>query len=263
MRLLLLTVTLLLCAGAASAQQAGSDRTPEHRAPAAPAGELPDAKRLIDRYVQAIGGRAAVLAPTSSHARGRFEIPAAGVRAELEIFVAQPDRMLTVITIPGLGEVRSGFDGTVGWSLDPMMGPRRFTGAELEATREQAQMLAAVRDPSLFTATETTELVEMGGEPCYRVRYLWRSGRETFDCFSSATGLLVASVATQVSPMGSAEVVTLFGEHRTFGGIRMPTRITQIAAGQQQVLVIDEVDFDDVDPAVFELPAEIRALVHD
>lgn len=227
----------------------------------AAAQDLPDARRLVDRYVELIGGRDAVLGRAFVRSTGTFQLPAMGISGELEIYQAQPGRNAVRVSIPGLGEIRSGFNGEVGWSLDPLQGPRVMQGRELEQTREEASFGSAIRDASLVESMETVERAEMNGEACWRVRLRWRSGRETFDCYSVESGLLVASTTTQESPMGSMQVTSLLGNYREFGGVRLPTRLRQQMMGQEQVLEIREVEFPPLDESVFELPPEIRALV--
>jgi hypothetical protein len=229
-------------------------------APAA-AQELPPAEQLVQRYVQAIGGRDAVLAQRTSRTRGTFAMPAAGLSGELEVVMAPPGRMSTTVEIPGLGTIRSGYDGTVGWSVDPMMGARLMTGAELDALREQANPLMAVRDASLFRGMETVRRHEMGGQPCWEVRATTVGGREILDCYHVETGLLVAQTSTSESPMGSMQATNHFSEYREFGGVLLPTRMTQEAMGMQQVMTITSVEFDGVDAADLEPPAEIHALM--
>jgi hypothetical protein len=222
---------------------------------------LPPADQLIARHVQAIGGREAVLRPVPSRTAGSFEIPAAGLSGTLEVIALPPVRNHTRVEIPGLGTIRSGYDGTVAWSVDPMMGARVFAGAELEAAAENANPLAAVRDPSVFPTRETVERTEMGGEACYRVRLVSVSGRESFDCYHVDTGLLVGTVSTQQSPMGSTRVSTFLSEYREFGGVRMPSRITQDMGGMQQIISITAVTYEGVTDADVALPADIHALL--
>ena len=228
-------------------------------APAA-AQQLPPAQQLVQRYLEAVGGRDALLAPRTTRTRGTFEMPAAGLSGDLEVVAGKPNRVSTTVNVPNIGSIRSGFDGTSGWALDPMMGARLLTGAELEAAREQADPLAAVRDPSTYTSMETVEQTTMGGQACYKVKVVSKSGRESFDCYAVDGGLLVASVNKQDSPMGSMEIVTLLSDYRQFGNVRMPTRLTQDMMGNQQVITITSVEFDVVDDAAFSLPAEIQAL---
>jgi hypothetical protein len=227
---------------------------------AAAAQQLPSAEQLTQRYVQAIGGREAMLAPRTTRTRGTFEMPAAGLTGELEVVTGKPNRVATRVTIGGLGEIRNGYDGQTGWSVDPMMGARLLTPAETDAAREQADPMAAVRDPSAYTSMTTVEQTTMGGQACYKVRLVWKSGRESFDCYAVEGGLLVGSVTTQESPMGTMSVTTLVSDYRQFGNVRMATRMTQEAMGQQQVITVTSVEFDVVDDAAFNPPAAIAAL---
>ncbi len=226
----------------------------------APAQELPAAEQLVARYVQAIGGREAVLRPRTSRALATFEMPAAGLSGQLEVLTAAPNRVVTRVSVAGM-EIRSGFDGTVGWGIDPMSGARLLSGAELDAVREQSNMLMGVRDRSLFQSMETVERTEMGGQPCYRVRAVTLAGREIFDCYHVETGLLVAQTAVQDSPMGSMPTTTYLSEYREFGGMLMPTLMTQEMMGAQQVIRFTSVEYDGVDAAAFALPAQIHALM--
>lgn len=94
-----------------------------------------------------------------------------------------------------------------------------------------------------------------------RSRMVWKSGRETLDCYSTETGLLAATSMSQESPMGAVDITVLYRDYRQFGGLQLPTTTVQRLMGQEQMLRISNVEFDNVDPAVFELPPEIRARV--
>ncbi len=222
--------------------------------------DLPPAAGLIDRYVQAVGGRDALLAYPAQRSLGTFEMPMAGLRGELVVVSEAPDRMATRITVPGMDPMVSGYDGRIGWSVEPMLGARLLTGRELDTVRDNALTLTAVRDPALFRTMETVGRTEVGGEPCYRVRLVWQSGRETFDCFHIDTGLLVATMEESESPMGVAMVTSRMEDYRSFGGVLLPSRITIEMMGMEQILTIHSVEFEGVDTSLIDPPAEIRAL---
>jgi hypothetical protein len=223
--------------------------------------ELPEATAVIARYVDALGGRDAVLGRTLARTTGSFEVPAAGLKGDLEVVTRAPNALASKVTVPGMGEMRSGFDGTVGWSMDPMTGARLLDGAELEDMREQANPLATVRDASLVDAVETVERAQMGGVDCYRVKLVWKSGRESTDCYAVDSGLLVASTAERETPMGRIQVVSHYEDYRDLGGMKMPTRIVQELMGVQQVMVISNVETEGVDAGAVEPPPEILALI--
>ena len=223
--------------------------------------DIPDADALIASHVEAIGGREAHLAPTSIRQVGTVTVLGIGISGEFEILHILPDRMLTRIHLPGMGEVLSGFDRGVGWTLNPLFGPMLMDGDELVQTGERSHVLASLRDDTLIPLRETVGLFDSAGEPCWRVRMTWASGRESVDCFSAETGLLIASDDRQTSQMGEVPVSVQFGDYRTFQGMTLPTRILQSSMGQDMEIVIREVEIDDVDPSRIDPPAAIRSLL--
>jgi hypothetical protein len=223
---------------------------------------LPAARTIIDRYVQAIGGRDAVLRRNSIRSVGTFEMPAAGMKGNLTVVQATPNRMAMTIDLPGMGQMITGYDGTVGWSVNPMQGPRILEGKELEQLSENAGPAAMLRPADRIRSAETVELTTMNGQPCYKVKIVSPSGRETFDCYSTETGLLVAMTATQESPMGSVPVTTLFDDWKDFGGLKSATKVRLQMLGQEQVLTIDRVEFDSpADAKALEIPEQVKPLV--
>ena len=227
------------------------------QAPAA----LPPAKDLIAKFVAATNGTAVMAKHQSVRSKGRFELPAAGMSGDLEISQARPNKTMMRITVSAIGQIEQGFDGTTAWSINPMQGPRVLTGRELEAIREESSFGTSSRQGPNVASAETVEKTEMNGEPCFKVKMVWKSGRETFDCYSVASGLLIASMGKQESPMGTIDVTNLISDYKDFGGQKVATRLTQQVMGNEQVLIISSVDYDAADPGVFEMPAAIKALV--
>lgn len=224
--------------------------------------DLPPADDLIARFVEAVGGRAAVLASDGSHTTGTFRMPAAGIEGTLEVWsTSNPQQTLTVIEIPGLGTIRSGYTRGVGWSVDPNLGPRLLEGEELASRIEGGSALGSIRDPSVVPGRETVERTEMNDEACYRVRLTWGSGRETHDCYSVESGLLIASESSEPSPMGDIDAVTLLQEYRRFGDVLSASRIVQQMMGQEQIIELETVEYRPVPAERFEPPAVIRALM--
>lgn len=221
---------------------------------------LPPAKDLIAKFVAATNAPAVMAKHQSVRTKGRFELPAAGMSGDLEISQARPNKSMMRINVSAVGQIEQGFDGTTAWSLNPMQGPRILTGRELDAIREESSFGTSSRQGPNVASAETVEKTELNGEPCYKVKMVWKSGRETFDCYSVASGLLIASMGKQESPMGTIDVTNLISDYKDFGGQKIATRLTQQVMGNEQVLIINTVDYDAADPAVFEMPAAIKAL---
>lgn len=220
----------------------------------------PPADELIDRYVELIGGEDLFM-NSGSVTTGTIRMPAMGLEGTFRILQAPPNRMVMHMNLPGIGEVSQGYDGEVGWSINPLMGPSLMEGAELAQTREQAVIAAALRDESTVPGRETLEQSEYEGEACWLVQLTWASGRESTDCYSIESGLLIASEMTQASPMGEVSATTLYLDYQEFDGRLLPTRMIQRSSGQEQVLAVDTVEYRDVEPSEFELPEAIQTLV--
>jgi len=230
-------------------------------APSALSAQLPPAAELMAAYNKAIGGEAAFAKYQGMHATGSFAIPSMGMSAGIEVYSARPNRMLTVSSIPGMGEMRQGYDGVTAWAIDPMRGARVLEGAELAMIKDQSAFDSDLRRPEKFKSAETVEKTTLGGKECYKVKLVWNSGRESFDCYSAADGLLVARIENQESDMGQIEATTLLQDYTDFGGIKLPKKNVVSAMGMEQVITIDTVEFITPDDARFELPAEIKALI--
>ena len=103
-------------------------QAPAQSAPAAP---FPSVDRILNHYVEAVGGRGAWLKLTSRVTMGTIDVAAQNLSGTIELREKAPDRILSVIRISGI-LFRQGFDGTVGWTDDPQNGLREQSGRGTE-----------------------------------------------------------------------------------------------------------------------------------
>ena len=220
---------------------------------------LPAGSAIVAKYSAAVGGPSYVKAK-SIVTKGAMSMPAQGISATFEMTLVSPNQMQMVTNIPGMGLVQIGFDGTTAWSMDPMQGPRVLAGGELDQIRDESDRRGAVRMAEMFTSVETVADTTMNSERCYLVKLTWKSGRETFDCYSPTTGLIVASRSVQKTAMGDIPVVTLFSDYKKFGDVTVATKSVQEAMGQQQVFTITSVEMGDGTGITIAPPAAVQAL---
>ena len=221
---------------------------------------LPSADAIAARYHEAVGFTAFAQIQ-SLHSIGELAIPAAGITGTLEVWQARPNRTVMHASVPNYGDVRTGFTGENGWSLDPVEGARVLSGLEGAQAADDAHFDSHIRTAELVESMTTSERTTLSGYDCYMVRTVWKTGRQTRDCFSVDTGLLVGSVRTHHSSSGPTEALILYEEYRDFGEVRVPTRITTRVGGVDQVVSLRTVTLDGVDDSVFDPPAEVRALL--
>ena len=243
LRLTTLAVSMVVVVSTGRAQAAG----------------LPPAATLIAKYSAAVGAPA-LLSAKAIVTKGGMSMPAAGINATFELTQLAPNQMAMVTEIPGMGKVQAGFDGTTAWSMDPMQGARVLSGKELDQIKDEADRRSIARSPDIFSAVETMADTTMNSERCFLVKLTWKSGRQTHDCYSAASGLLVASTSIQPTAMGEIPVVTLFSDYKKFGDVMVPTKTVQEAMGTQQILTIESVTFGDGAGVTISPPAAVQAL---
>lgn len=94
----------------------------------------PLVEQIIERYVQAIGGRTAIERLSSRVSRGTFEGFFTGmtVSGKVEILEKATDKSIFTITIPSFGTIRRGYNGQYGFEQISLFGFREIKGAELD-----------------------------------------------------------------------------------------------------------------------------------
>jgi hypothetical protein len=245
---------------APAAPQTPAATKPERDAPAQ-SQPLPSARSIIDKYVQAIGGRRAILAHSSSHATGTLMVPSAGITGSTEIYNAKPVLNLIKMTIGGIGETLEGFDGTHAWGISPMTGPSLAEGAELEQKRFDADFYSDLHDPARFTSMKTVDKTTFEGRPAYKVSFVKKIGGEDMEYFDAETGLKLGMTASRESPMGPMNVTTVQTDYKKFGDVMVPTTLKQSSSGVQIVVTLTSLEWDNVPPSTFEMPEKIKALI--
>jgi hypothetical protein len=226
----------------------------------AQAQQLPNAKDLHAKYVQAIGGPEAIKKHEQMHLIGEFSVPAQGLSGSFDLYTMLPAKLLTVVEIGGIGQIRQGYDGTTGWQLNPMMGAQLVTGKMLDSFKTQADLHAVLNPEKYIKARETVEKTQFDGQDAYKVKVTTLGGEEYFEFFDAASGLVIGQIRTVENPMGSVETTNYVGDYKMFDGQLLPTKTRQAAMGMEQILTVKTIEWKVADPTIFELPKEIKAL---
>ena len=253
---------VLVCSGLATALVAGRVLDVRAQTPAPPAVSpaLPNADEVLKKYRVALGGEEAIRKHTTRSVKGTFEIPAQGMKGDLSIMAAAPDMIRVMVTLPGLGELQRGYDGKLGWSIDPAIGPRLLEGSELAEFKHSADFYDDLHDPKKFKSITVVGRTVFEGQDCYELKLVKDSGFEYTEFFSVATGLIVGGKLNASSQMGSVPVTSAVSEYKPFGGVLVPTITRQRMMGLEQLTTVISVSFDPIDPKAFELPPAIAAL---
>lgn len=262
----------VVSAGSALSAQAPSAPAPSKPAPAAQGAKapasapastpsLPSARSIIDRHIEAVGGRKAILSHTSSHATGTMTVAGAGITGVLDIYSAKPDKSLLKINLGGIGDLLEAFDGIHAWSVSPITGPMLTQGKELAEKKFDADFYGDLHEDSRYASMKTVEKTTFEGRPCYKVSLVKKDGGEDVDFYDVETGLKAGAVVTRESQMGPMTVTQVHSDYQKFGGMLMATTMKQTAMGVEQLVKITSIEFDNVEPSTFDPPAQIKALI--
>lgn len=241
--------------------QATATAPPASAQPPADTATLPTAQSIIDKHIEAIGGRKALQAHSSVAMKGTMEVPAAGIKGPIELYSARPNKMTMKATLAGLGDLTEGFDGTTAWSINPMTGPMIATGEELEQKAFGANFDRTLGMADQYESMKTVEKTTFEGRPVYKLALTRKGGAVDTEFYDAETGLKAGSIIDAKSPMGTVTATSVISDYKKFGDILQPAVVKQTASGAQIIMTVTEIVYDKVDPAVFELPAPIKALI--
>jgi hypothetical protein len=235
----------LTCAGAADGQP--------------PPTALPEARTIIQRHIDAVGGRDAILRLRSRYVWARMVTPARGVSATMELYAARPNRRVVRVTRADVGAEVIGFDGQTAWRGEPGARPVRVVGRELVQLRDEAVYDTDLYESADFPSVETVERVAFERRPCYKLRVVSASQRESFEFFDAATGLFAGRIGQWETEQGPVTVKRVVSRYKTFDGVRIATQVSVRRPGLEDVITIAKVEHNRVPASVFERPASLRS----
>jgi len=198
-------------------------------------------EHVLERYVQACGGKEALERVTSRVSRGTVEIPAAGVRGTFESYAQAPNKIAVVVELPGLGVIQEGFDGAVGWMKDPFTGVREKSGRELAATQLDADFYKPLRLKELYPKITMKGKETVGGSDVYVVEATPADGSPERWYFDVATGLLTRMDVEREGPQGKIPMEIYLEDYREVDGLRIPFTVRQVSPIFSLILRTEEV----------------------
>lgn len=236
--------------GVAALAQTGSQK------PASDAAPLPTADQIVDKYVQAIGGKAAIEKQTSRVSKGTFEIPAFGASGTAEQFEKAPNKTLTVIDVPGFGVVMDCFDGTTGWAQDPQNGLRDKTGAELASSKLDAEFHKPIKIKQLYSKIVVKGKDKVGDKEVYVVEATPAASSVETWYFDTQTGLLLRQDAEREGPQGKQNIQVFFEDYKDADGVKVAYTLRQVTPAFTLNIKLAEIKHNvPIDDAKFKKPA--------
>lgn len=206
-------------------------------------GAAPTATELFEANVEALGGERALLAHWNELKLARMSLPGGLVVAVTSIAVA-PNQVWEDLDLGRLGKAEVGFDGTVGWSSDQMMGPRLLEGDELAAKIEAADFYAELhwRDTHIEPRVEGT--VEVDGVLAWKVAANDPRGHPTSSYHRSSDGLIIQVDRVEPTPGGPMPLSSRYSDFQEVDGVLVAHHQRLITGPQEVAFDVLSVDFN-------------------
>jgi C-terminal peptidase prc len=198
-------------------------------APAHAFKSTPQADAIMERYVNAVGGREALSRLHNRVSQGVCVYPFQGLSGKVVIYEQAPDKRSMMIDIPNLGVLKIVFDGKRGWMQDSLMGFYEY----------QEPLLSALRRD--FDFHKITKYRELYAEMIYRgpldstqgkveiLEVVTPDGHRDELHFDARTGLLVYGGGTQLS------------DYRQVGDVKIPFLMVMPMAGLEIKIQLEQV----------------------
>lgn len=218
-------------------------------------GTLPSLETVLQKYVDAVGGKEALAKLTTRVIKGKVDLIGVSRGGQMEAYLKAPNRSLTVLDLQTLGVTKEGFDGSSGWFFSRKAGVRNLKGPELAALTADADFYRDLRIKELYPTTKLLGKAKSGFRELYVVQAVPRAGAAEYFYFDAESGLLFRRDTTRQTSAGMARAEVYYGDWREVDGIRLPFSITQTMAQMTFAFTVEEVKHNvQLDEAVFRRP---------
>jgi len=221
---------------------------------AAPAPALPAAEEVFTKYMQALGGNAAISKIASVVHKGTVDMlipappvppgtppgPSAMGTAPAEFDRKIPGKQLVSILFPGRPATVAGYDGIIGWLSAPA---RENTGDELLLMKEAAEFPPASKFREDHTKVQVDALEKIDGHDAYRVVGTRPNGSAIDHVyFDAQSGLLLRSYTTMQSVVGAFPEETNYDDYRDVSGVKIPYTVRVLSPEGNRTYKWSQVD---------------------
>jgi photosynthetic reaction center cytochrome c subunit len=230
-----------------------------------PTWEAGNAQQVLDKYLEALGGTAALAKITSFTAKGTYSgFDTAHKEVPVEFYAKAPNQRTWVVHLPELGESYRVFDGKNGWwaGLDAPAPLETLTAGNLDRYRIEAILAFPAGIKQAWSQ--------------------WRVGRTSIDdkavtilqgttpgsnllpvnlYFDNKTGLLVRWLRWNATPVGPVPTEINYDDYKDVSGVKMPFTWTASQTYMQMTVKLSEIKPNvPVDAKLFNQPAPAKPL---
>jgi hypothetical protein len=188
----------------------------------------PEAERIMERHIRAVGGREALAALKSRVSRGTSTLPMQSMTGRVVIYEQAPDKRSMEINVQHMGVMQFAFDGARGWMQHPLMGHLEYSAPFLPPLRRDADFHRVVNYREQYVRME-----DAGARGDLNVlRLTTPEGTIEEMHFDQTTGLLVYHAGM------------FFDDYRQAGAVKVPYSMRLSSSGLDMTIRLEHVAHD-------------------
>lgn len=189
----------------------------------------PEAEQIVERHIQAVGGREALERLKSRVSNGVCTLPLQGIKGKVTIYEEAPDKRSMEVSISSMGMMKFVYDGKRGWMQHPLMGFVEIEEPTLSSLRREYDFYRMTRYKELFTRMDFKGVRDTPQGPVNVIEFTSPDGYQEEMHFDLKSGLLVFGSGTQL------------GDYRQVGEVKVPFLMRLSVAGLEVVMQFEQV----------------------
>ncbi len=189
----------------------------------------PEAEQIMERHIQAVGGREALERLKSRVSVGVSSLPLQSIKGKVTISEEAPNRRSMEVSIPSMGVMKFVYDGKRGWIQDPLMGFIDLEEPTLSALRREYDFYKMTRYKELFARIDYKGMRDTAQGRVNVIELTSPEGYQEEMHFDVKSGLLVYGGETQL------------GDYRQVGEVKVPFLMRMSVAGLEVVMQFEQV----------------------
>lgn len=218
---------------------------------AKPSEALPTVDHVLDKYVQAVGGKAAFEKVKNRIMKGELVL-STGRTIQQETYRRAPNKALVITTGPSV--IIQGFNGTIGW-VKTNGGVQQMNSFAVADFKFNADFNREIRLRELYRKLSVTGKEKIGHHEAYVIEAIPLEGATERLYFDTQTGLLIRRAADEVTAFGTIPDFTDMEDYKEVDGVKLPFTIGRSSQWANSTLKVLEVKHNvDIDDAMFEMP---------
>ncbi len=215
--------------------------------------ELPSTDKVLEKYVESMGGKTAIEKVSSRVMKGSIEVATFGASGSFTQYAKAPNKLLNESVFEGYGSVLQGYDGTTAWMDTPDQGLRDMNEQEAMFFKRSADFTRTLHLKNEYKKLVVTGKAKVGQRDAYVVEGEPNQGGPEKMYFDVETGYMLR---TEIQGPNNQPIVVTLEDYSDEGGVKAPHTIRQELPEMSLVIKFQKIEVNTpIEDAKFAKPA--------